>query len=147
METLQNTLFTKNSVLDITTPLLSKLKAFLDQQEDDKEVWKAIIGYNGYYYISNYGRVLSLKGKQAQILKPQDTGKGYYYVDLEGQQRKIHRLVALAFLPNPYHKPVVHHKDGNKHNNNLSNLQYATYKENAVYYHQERKSKQLKDNA
>ena len=143
MEELQNTLITKDTVFDITTPQLQKLMDFLQTRDNDGEIWKAIVGYNGYYYVSTYGNVLTLKQKKAQILKPQDTGKGYYYVDLEGQQRKIHRLVANAFLSNPYNKPVVHHKDGNKHNNRLDNLQFATYRENALYYQQEKaKSKE-----
>ena len=143
MEELQNTLFSKNTVLDYTTPQLQKLMDFLQTRADDGEQWKEIIGYSGFYYVSTFGNVLTLKQTPARILKPQNTGKGYYYVDLEGQQRKIHRLVANAFLDNPYHKPVVHHIDGNKHNNKLSNLQFATYRENAIYYQQEKaKSKE-----
>lgn len=140
---LQNTLFSKKTELDYTTPQLQKLMDFLQTRADDGELWKAIDGYSGWYYASIYGNILTLKQTPARILKPQDTGKGYLYVDLEGQQRKIHRLVANTFLDNPYHKPVVHHIDGNKHNNRLDNLQFATYRENALYYQQEKaKSKE-----
>lgn len=142
MQDLYNTLFTKDTQYNYDTFLLQKLRAFLVQQADTDEVWKAIQGYNGWYYVSNCGNVLSLKQKEPVVLKPQNTGKGYYYVDLEGTQHKIHRLVANAFLQNTDKKPVVHHKDGNKHNNSLSNLQFATYKENAVYYQQEKKKEQ-----
>lgn len=135
-----NTLFTKDTQYNYDTYLLSKLQKFLSQQEDNKEVWKPIQGFSGWYYVSTFGNVLSLKQKEPAVLKPQNTGKGYYYVDLEGKQYKIHRLVASAFLTNPDNKPVVHHRDGNKHNNRLDNLEYATYKENAVYYQQERKN-------
>lgn len=59
---------------------------------------------------------------------------GYYYVDLQhkGYKRKypVHRLLALAFLPNPLNKRTVNHKDGNKENNDLSNLEWATDSEN-----------------
>lgn len=120
---------------------LQKLINFLYTYENEQEIWKEIDGYNGQYFVSNYGNVLSLKYKQARLLKPQDTGKGYLYVDLEGKQKTIHRLVAFAFLPNIDNKPVVHHKDGNKHNNKLENLQFATYSENTLYY-QEAKRKQ-----
>ena len=139
IQDLYNTLFTKDTEYNYNTALLRKLQKFLSQQEDTREVWKAIYGYSGWYYVSSYGNVLSLKQKEAIILKPQNTGKGYYYVDLEGKQCKIHRLVASAFLENPDKKPVVHHKDNNKHNNRLENLQYATYKENSIYYQKEAK--------
>ena len=134
-----NTLFTKDTQYCYDTYLLKKLQKFLSQQKDIDELWKAIQGFSGWYYISTYGNVLSLKQKEPIILKPQNTGKGYYYVDLEGKQYKIHRLVASAFLDNPDNKPVVHHRDGNKHNNRLENLQFATYKENSVYYQKEKK--------
>lgn len=134
-----NTLFTRETQYNYDTYLLRKLWDFLSQQEDNKEVWKAIQGYNGWYYVSNCGNVLSLKQKRPAVLKPQNTGKGYYYVDLEGKQYKIHRLVANTFLTNPDKKPVVHHRDGNKHNNRLENLEFATYKENADYYQKEKK--------
>lgn len=134
-----NTLFTRDTQYNYNTYLLRKLQNFLSQQEDIEEVWKAIQGFNGWYYVSTYGNVLSLKQKRPVILKPQNTGKGYYYVDLEGKQYKIHRLVANTFLTNPDKKPVVHHRDGNKHNNRLDNLEFATYKENADYYQKEKK--------
>lgn len=139
IQDLYNTLFTKDTQYNYDTFLLRKLQDFLSQQEDTAEVWKAIQGFCGWYYVSTYGNVLSLKQKRPAILRPQNTGKGYYYVDLEGKQYKIHRLVANAFLTNPDKKPVVHHRDGDKHNNRLDNLEYATYKENADYYQQERK--------
>lgn len=139
LQDLYNTLFTKDTQYNYNTYLLSKLYKYLSQQEDADEVWKAIQGFSGWYYVSTFGNVLSLKQKEPAVLKPQNTGKGYYYVDLEGKQYKIHRLVANAFLTNPDKKPVVHHRDGNKHNNRLENLEYATYKENADYYQKERK--------
>lgn len=145
MMDLQNTLISKKTELDYTTPQLQKLMEFLQTRDDDGELWKAIDGYSGWYYASTYGNILTLKQTPARILKPQDTGKGYLYVDLEGQQRKIHRLIAITFLENPYHKPVVHHIDGNKHNNRLDNLQFATYRENAVYYQQEKAKRKVND--
>ena len=133
-----NTLFTKDTQYNYDTFLLRKFQDFLSQQEDTAEVWKPIQGYSGWYYVSTYGNVLSLKDKAPRILKPQNKGE-YYYVDLEGDQKKIHQLVAKTFLTNTDKKPVVHHKDHNKQNNKLENLQFATYKENADYYQQQRK--------
>ena len=77
MMDLQNTLFSKKTELDYTTPQLQKLMAFLQTREDNGEVWKAIDGYSGWYYASTYGNILTLKQTPARILKPQDTGKGY----------------------------------------------------------------------
>ena len=97
------------------------------------EIWKDIDGYNGDYHISNFGRVKSLKGKTPRILKPFLIGV-YLGVDLsiDGKlkQRKIHILVAKAFIPNPEGKPEVNHDDGNKFNCHVSNLYWATTAEN-----------------
>lgn len=110
------------------------------------EIWKEIEGYEGYYAVSNYGNVKSLdrtivrSDQRVTILKGRQLipwfGKstGYLYVTLSkfGVHKKhsVHRLIALAFIPNPENKKEVNHKDGNKLNNDLSNLEWCTPSEN-----------------
>ena len=99
------------------------------------EIWKPIAGYELLYEVSNLGRVKSLKRNTTVggIMKLQ-INRGYVQVSLCKQGRhctkKLHRLVAEAFLPNPYAKPEVNHKDGNKKNNRVSNLEWSTGSEN-----------------
>ena len=109
------------------------------------EVWKDIKGYEGRYQVSNMGRVKSLERKasikgdtkrtvQERILKPYTNHNGYWRVKLcssKGQKGFfIHRLVCEAFHENPENKPCVNHIDENKANNEASNLEWCTYKEN-----------------
>lgn len=104
------------------------------------EEWRDIKGYEGIYQISNKGRVKSLgnnKTRKEKILRP-GKRKGYFYISLckKGEKPKyfdIHRLVAQAFLPNPDNLPVVNHKDENKLNNNVENLEWCTYQYNNTY--------------
>lgn len=111
------------------------------------EVWREIPGYDGDYFASDKGRILSLCRNEPRILKPficSNGGNrtGYYYVEIRGQKQRVHRLVALAFLENPEYKPVVHHIDGNPLNNTLKNLAYATYAENAQEYQKIKKQQE-----
>lgn len=99
---------------------------------DPIEQWKDIDGFEGLYKVSNYGSVKRL-GRTERELKPRMC-KGYETVCLckNGirSNRRINRLVALAFIPNPENKPEVNHKDGNKRNNAASNLEWSTASEN-----------------
>ena len=104
-----------------------------------QEIWKDIPGYEGMYQVSNYGRVMSLRYHQTKfpkILKPNLTGE-YAYVNLSINNKyhsiKIHRAVAICFIPNPENKPFVNHKDGNKFNNHVDNLEWVTAAENMAH--------------
>ncbi len=100
------------------------------------EIWKDIVNCNGYQ-VSNYGRVRSFVNNRHGIcnkwhlLTPQLNRKGYYTVYLGRQHRVlVSRLVAQAFIPNPYNLPLVRHMDDNPKNNYASNLQWGTQKDN-----------------
>ena len=110
------------------------------------EEWRDIKGYEGLYQVSNLGRVKSLprerRNRQGyyytkeKILKQTNTSTGYKKVELFNGTRKsykVHRLVAQAFLNNEYNKPQVNHKDGNKINNNVNNLEWVTGSKNIIH--------------
>ena len=101
------------------------------------EIWRDIKGYEGIYQISNKGRVKSLHYGKEKILSP-SKHSGYFFVRLfkKGEKPKefdIHRLVAQAFLPNPDNLPIVNHKDENKLNNNVENLEWCNSEYNLNY--------------
>lgn len=99
--------------------------------------WKPINGYEGLYEVSETGLVRSLRHGKKRILSPGKTGDGYLMVGLcrDGKRTGllIHRLVAEAFLPNPRGLPTVNHRDENKLNNEVSNLEWLTMADNARY--------------
>jgi hypothetical protein len=100
------------------------------------ETWKTIEEHEKYQ-ISNLGRVKSFAKGKSRILR-QSTHKGYLVVSLDGKYKVVHRLVAKTFIENSENKPVVDHINGDRFNNNLNNLRWATYSENAKNKNQER---------
>ena len=101
------------------------------------EVFKDVKGYEGYYEISNLGRVRSTSYKGVKILKPFITKKGYlnviFCVKRKTEHKLIHRLVAEAFIPNVNNYSTVNHKDENKLNNCVENLEWLSVEDNNRY--------------
>lgn len=123
------------------TKQVDKLIQFILSNSPPDEEWKEIHWINSNYFVSNKGRVLSLNRIKPIILKPFDCC-GYLYVSINRKDWRVHRLVAKAFLSNPDGKEYVHHKDGNKQNNDVSNLAWATPTENAQAYWTSKKSQE-----
>lgn len=98
---------------------------------------KQIKGFNGVYFISKNGGVFSRQLGSINKLKPSKLNGGYLYVTLYKKTKRfrytIHRLVAMNYLPNLKKLPQVNHKDGNKLNNKLSNLEWCTSSENKLH--------------
>lgn len=99
------------------------------------EIWKDIEGYEGLYQVSNLGNIKSLRSNK--LMSVNDSGIGYMKTHLSKNGKQtypyVHRLVAIAFLPNPNNLPEVNHKDENKSNNNVTNLEWCDKYYNANY--------------
>ena len=106
-------------------------------EEKAEEIWVPVKG-NLAYFISNKGRVKTYDDFYPKISV--NKSHGYYQVKLNGKPHYLHRLLAEAFIPNPENKPEVDHIDGDRKNNALSNLRWATHAENG------RNRKKRKDN-
>lgn len=104
---------------------------------EKKEIWKNIAGFERLYQVSSFGRVKSFYGKKEHILKAQKISHGYLNVILYKDGIKnnwlVHRLVANAFIPNPDNLPMINHKDENKQNNLVSNLEWCDANYNINY--------------
>lgn len=116
-----------------------------------EEIWEDIEGYEGLYQVSNLGRVRSLDRKiyqdkdgstysrliKGKVLKYNYDKQGYTLVHLcsDGKRscKKVHRLVAKSFIKNGYGKEYINHKDGNKKNNSVNNLEWVTPSENNIH--------------
>lgn len=110
-----------------------------------EEEWKDIPEYEGIYQVSNLGRIKSLSRTlwngnvlhqhQEIIMHPSYDCNGYLLVGLRKNKRyryeRVHRLVAKAFIPNPYNYRVVNHIDADRSNNNINNLEWCTHKHNS----------------
>lgn len=106
------------------------------------ERWLPVVGYEALYEVSDHGRVRSrgrvdVRGREwlARDMAVATSGRGYKFIyltsdDGKRQRFSIHRLVALAFIPNPDHHPLVRHWDDDKTNNHVSNLLWGTYADN-----------------
>lgn len=110
------------------------------------EEWKDVIGYESTYQVSSLGRVkrIAVYSNQSgitwesnKILKPANNSRGYYFVQLSKNnkvtRKYVHRLVAEAFIPNPENKATVNHKNCNRSDNRVENLEWTTYRENNDY--------------
>lgn len=134
--------------MGFTFVYLADLSEFQPYQLDNRPEgeWRDIVGYEGMYSVSSDGRIWSYprhvsrrSGRpnlmRGQLLKIFKDASGYCSVSLTDslhvhKSYLVHRLVAQAFLPNPDNKPEVNHIDGNKSNNNVQNLEWATRIEN-----------------
>jgi hypothetical protein len=105
-----------------------------------EEVWKPIVGYEGSYEVSSTGMVRRLRrssgARVGRILKSHDNGEGYLFVPLcinnTRRQRTVHRVVAEAFY-GPALGRQVNHKNGNKQDNRVENIEWVTPKENSLH--------------
>lgn len=120
----------------------------------DSEIWKDVIGYEGYYQVSSIGRVRSVtrmvknsrdnstKIHNGKILKNKKCTNGYLSISLSKNgivsYKLIHRLVAGAFLKNENNNPHVNHIDFNRRNNNIENLEWCTVSQNIQHSMQKR---------
>ena len=99
-----------------------------------EETWKDIKNYQGIYQISNLGKIKNNKGK---LLKQFKNHKGYLTIQLskngDSKTYTVHRLVAQAFIPNPDNKPQINHKNCNKEDNKIDNLEWCTNNENKAH--------------
>ncbi len=120
----------------------------MKSQLQNKEEWKSAPGYEGYYEVSNLGNLRSVTADLLSTfqIKPDKRGQGgAVYVGKRGypvanlrkngtvKSIKVHRLVAKAFIPNPNNLPYVNHKDGDKTNNQDSNLEWVSAAENVQH--------------
>lgn len=122
-----------------------------------KEIWKDIPGYEGIYQVSNTGKVRSLTRKVHNYMKPgreltpHDNGRHYQYVSLYGNGKKqkhayIHILVATAFLGSSDGRTQVNHKDFNKKNNCVDNLEWVTREQNIRHFRESAYCKAVEEN-
>lgn len=104
----------------------------------DKDIWKPITGFDGLYEISSSGQVRSLhKRNRGKIIPQRIDRAGYYTIRLSKKGKNssfyLHRIIAVAFVENLNDKPFVNHKNGNKLDNRISNLEWVSHSENMLH--------------
>lgn len=116
-------------------------------QTNNNEEWRPVVGYEGIYEVSNLANVKSFAHDRPhwmggvrhypERLMKQKLDHGYPMVRLTKnhipKHKKVHRLIAEVFIPNPENKPCINHIDGVRNNNQLSNLEWCTYSENNLH--------------
>ena len=134
--------FNENTLASIRSNILEQTKGRrltvygfkwkYDMEHLENEVWndvdELLVGAKGYK-VSNYGRVKSPKNKISRMFKAE-----YYTVYINNKSYYAHRIIAATFIPNPENKEMVNHKDLNKFNNRVDNLEWVTRSENALHY-------------
>lgn len=133
--------------------------------QENIEIWKDVVGYEGYYQVSNLGRVKSVdriviikknfcefeKLRKSKLLKPIKSNTGYMRVGLHKNgiyiKKSVHRLVCESFIENKNNHPIINHKDENKENNNVNNLEWCTYSYNRNYGTATKKIKDIETNS
>lgn len=112
----------------------------METGKQGKEEWRPVVGYEGIYEVSEYGDIASLNYNKTgvrSIRKPKITKDGYLEIalcrDSKMKHVRVHRVVAMAFIPNPNNLPQINHKDENKLNNHVENLEWCNLKYNVNY--------------
>ena len=101
--------------------------------QEEKEIWKPVVGYEGLYEVSDLGRVRNAKTKKIRSSHPNGKTGKYLILNIKKTNPLVHRLVAKAFVPNPEEKPCVNHINNKKHDNRAINLDWVSYQENTQH--------------
>lgn len=102
------------------------------------EIWKDVVGFEGHYMVSNTGKLKSVKFNKERILKNLEVGpNGYVRIELTingvVKRKYFHRVIAFAFIDVDPDRTYVNHKDGNKLNNHIDNLEWVNKRENSCH--------------